>query len=59
MKYRFYVTNLFDGCIQGSNNEQAMKELSACEDFFIVDTESGQWLSYGEYHEIGEMKTSE
>lgn len=45
MKYRFYITNLFDGVIQGTDLEGVAELYSPCEDFFVVDTESGEWLT--------------
>ncbi|MGK2829205.1 hypothetical protein ACSI5F_03750 [Ralstonia pseudosolanacearum] len=44
MKFRFYITNPFEGCVQGTNDEMRARELSACEEFFIVDTETGEEL---------------
>lgn len=45
MKFRYYVTDLFDGKIKGTNDEDTAKSLSGCEDYFIVDTQDGVWLN--------------
>lgn len=45
MKFRYYITDLFNGQISGSNNEDQAKELAQCEEYFVVDTETGQWLT--------------
>jgi len=44
MKFRYYITNTFDGCIQGTNDADKANEIAACEEFFVVDTETGEWL---------------
>lgn len=44
-KFRYYITNLHDGVIQGTDAEDVAIDLSLCEDFFVVDAEAGEWLS--------------
>lgn len=44
MKFRFYVTDTYDGCIKGTNDPVAARVFAECEDFFVVDTETGRWL---------------
>jgi hypothetical protein len=43
-KFRYYITDLFDGCIKGTNDETKAAELAMCEDYFVVDTQIGIWL---------------
>ena len=38
MKFRFYITDLNNGDIKGSNNENLIKDLAYSDDYFIVDT---------------------
>lgn len=45
MSFRFYVTDLFDGCIKGTNSEQVASDFASCEDYYVVDTETNQWLT--------------
>ena len=45
MKFRYYITNTFDGCMEGTNNGDKADELSACEEYFVVDTETCEWLT--------------
>ena len=45
MKFRFYITNLFDGVIQGTDSASVAAQHSLCEDFYVVDTETGMWLA--------------
>jgi len=56
MKFRYYITNTFDGCIEGTNNTERAEELAACEEYFIVDTETGEWLTTGERTQIKESE---
>jgi predicted Fe-Mo cluster-binding NifX family protein len=44
MKFRFYITDTYDGCIKGTNDPEAARAFAECEDFFVVDTETGRWL---------------
>lgn len=45
MKYKFYITDTFDGQVVGTNDEQKANEFSQTEDFFVVDSEKGLWLT--------------
>lgn len=45
MKFRYYITNTFDGCMEGTNSGDKANELAACEEYFVVDTETGEWLN--------------
>jgi hypothetical protein len=44
MKFRFYITNTFNGNVEGTNDQNKAEELAACEEYFIVDADSGEWL---------------
>ena len=54
MKFRFYITDLVDGDIKGTNDEELARQYAYSEDFFIVDTETGMWLSIVKDLEIEE-----
>ena len=43
--YRFYITDTFDGDVKGTDNEEWAKSIALSPDFFVVDTETGEWLS--------------
>jgi hypothetical protein len=45
MKFRYYITNLYQGNIQGTNDEATAREFSVSEDFFVVDAETGTWFN--------------
>ena len=57
-KFRYYIINLFDGNIEGSDDEVAMMEASYCDEYFIVDTNTGEWLSCGKLREIKEIPSA-
>ena len=43
-KFRFYITDFYSGDIKGTDNVEKAKEIALCEDFLVVDTETGQSL---------------
>lgn len=54
--FRYYITNTFDGKIQGTNNKDRAYQLSHCEEYFVLDAQLGVWVSYGEEKFIGEIE---
>jgi len=55
-KFRFYIADISDGSIKGTNNEQDAKDLSASDNFYVVDSETGETLYNGDRTEVKEMK---
>lgn len=45
--FQFYVTDLFDGCIRGTNDAAKAADFAECEDYFVVDTKTGERLNPG------------
>lgn len=45
MKFRYYITDLHSGSIVGTNDTEIATKLSGSEDFFVVDTETGEWIT--------------
>jgi hypothetical protein len=45
--YRYYITNLFEGCIKGTNDSEVASSYAESEDYFVVDTQTGEWLKSG------------
>lgn len=43
-KFRFYVTDLFDGCIKGTDDPETARGYASSEDCFVVDADTGTWL---------------
>lgn len=56
MKFRYYITDLGKGVIEGSNDPALIADLCLCEDYFIVDTETGLWINTSGSDEIVEVK---
>ena len=57
MRFRYYITNTFNGCVEGTNDIERAEELADWEEFFVVDADTGQWLNVGgERLEIEESK---
>ena len=44
MKFRFYITDLIDGSVKGTDSEAVVAELRESEEYFVVDTATGKWL---------------
>lgn len=47
MKFRYYITVLYDGAIKGTDNTQTALDVAESEDCFVVDTQTGEWLQGG------------
>lgn len=47
MIFRYYITDSFNGRIEGTNDTESAEELAECEEYFIVDTDTGEWLCAG------------
>lgn len=44
MKFRFYITDLFEGAIVGTDSKTVAKCFAESEDHFVVDSHTGVWL---------------
>lgn len=58
MKFRFYITDLFDGVINGTNDENTASEYAVSSDFFVVDSELGVWLTEDGKEEVNEVASA-
>lgn len=47
MKFKYYITNLFEGAVEGTNDDDKASAMAESEDFFVVDAETGEWLTPG------------
>ena len=57
MKFRYYITDINNGIVSGTDDSDLAHDLSLSEDFFVVDSESGMWLSAnGDHVYIQEFK---
>ena len=56
MTFRYYITDTLNGCIKGTDDDHVALDLSQSEDFFVVDTKTGEWLTVGPGREqIGDI----
>lgn len=45
MTFRFYITDLCDGTVKGTNNSKVARDFANSDDHFVVDTVDGtQWV---------------
>jgi len=42
--FRYIITNLFDGCIQGTNDLKTAHDCAVCEEFYVYDTVDCVWI---------------
>lgn len=45
MQFRFYITNMHSGSIQGTDKKSHAEDLAQSEDYFVVDTKTGEWVT--------------
>ena len=45
MPFRYYITDLNQGAIVGTNDSLVVENLSQSEDYFIVDSDTGEWVT--------------
>lgn len=45
MKFKFYITNLNEGVIFGTDDERQARLYALSEDNFVVDTDTGSWIA--------------
>ena len=59
-KFRYYITDLMDGTIRGTDDPETAHEYAATEDAFVVDTERGVWIRQEGYQfDIERAKSQE
>lgn len=54
--FKFVITNLFSGSVQGTNDEEKASELSYSQDFFVVNTITCKWLTDAIEKDIEEIE---
>lgn len=45
--FRYYITDLYEGAVRGTDNPEAAKSYAEVEDYFVVDAVTGEWLQPG------------
>lgn len=57
-KFRYIITDLYNGSLRGTDSADVATELSACEDYFVLDTQGAngpEWIVNGRVEEITEI----
>lgn len=44
MKFRYYITDTFDGAVKGTDDYETAFGYACCDEYFVVDSETGMWL---------------
>lgn len=57
MKFRYYITDLFEGEVRGTNDKEVAEQFAPCDDYFVVDALTGEWITGdGDRTDVKEMK---
>lgn len=59
MKFRYYIIDLTEGTIIGTNSSAVADHYAVCDDFFVIDAKDGLLLQDDEELEINEVKLDE
>jgi hypothetical protein len=54
MKFRYYITDLFGNHVSSTNDFSIAMAYFASANYFVVDSDSGKWMSENEEIEIEE-----
>ena len=55
-KFRYYVTDLNSGSLRGTNKGDVANSFAMLDDFFVVDSETGMWLGFGDAVPVEDME---
>lgn len=47
-KFRYYITDLSGGSVKGTDSPEVAQDFIECEDYFVVDSHEGKWLTPAE-----------
>ncbi|MBK8191526.1 MAG: hypothetical protein IPK79_13895 [Vampirovibrionales bacterium] len=59
MKFRYYITDLTEGTVLGTNSRQVADHFSECDDYFVIDAQEGLLLQDDEEWEINDAEMRE
>ncbi len=45
MKFRYYISDLANGIVAGTDSEQTARDFAQSEEYFVVDTKTGKWVT--------------
>lgn len=55
MKFRYYITDLIDGVVKGTDKKEVAEDFRESEEHFVVDTSTGKRLMPGKEVNIREV----
>lgn len=58
MKFRYYISDLENGNVAGTDSEQTARDFAQSEEYFVVDTKTGQWLTDDQDIDIKDISAS-
>jgi hypothetical protein len=44
MKFKYYIVDMFDGCVYGTDNEQIVKDYSYSQDAYVIYPDENRWV---------------
>ena len=59
MKFRYYIIDLTEGTVLGTDNRLIATHFSICDDYFVIDAQEGLLLQDDAELEINEVKHDE
>lgn len=45
MKFRYYITDIGEGIVFGTDSEDDAKDYATSCDFFVIDASTGKWFT--------------
>jgi len=45
MTFKYYITDLHDGIVHGTNNQDVAESYATSEDYFVICVESNKWMT--------------
>jgi hypothetical protein len=45
MTFKYYITDLFEGAVFGTDSDEDAENIATSEEHFVVDTSTGEWLT--------------
>ena len=57
MKFKYLIADTFDGTCYGTNDEAIANQRGECDEYFVMNTETGTQLYCGEERTIKEYRS--
>lgn len=53
MRYRYYIVDTMNGTVFGCENDNDALDYAMCEEFYVIDTATGYWITNDGPQSIG------